>query len=96
MKQPEHLSQCYDILYTFGGQLNDLRIRAILANYTAIEKPGDYPVEIKQIVYDGSLKLGAWVYCDPGTGEFEWVYIVGGDEVNRQMIAQAASQGVAA
>ena len=92
MKAPQKLSQAYDILYTLGGELDDERVRLILENYNAIEEPGDYPTEIKAICYDGSLRLGAWVYCDPGNGEFAWVYIAAGDDVNRRMIAMAASE----
>lgn len=94
MRKPDSLSQCYDVIYTLGGKLNRRRVQAIMDNYNELTQPDDQPTEIKQIVYDGSEKLGAWVYCDPGIGEFDWVYIVAGDEVNRQMVALAADKGV--
>jgi len=97
MKRPNHVSQAYDILYTQGGALSAHRIRAIIQNYNNADWPdwpeAEYPTEIKSIRYDGN-RFGAWVHCDPGTGEFEWLYIAAGDDVNRYMIALAASQPI--
>lgn len=91
MRHPAKLSQAYDILYTLGGELDRERIKAILDNYNSADWNGEYPTEIRAISYDGN-KWGAWVNCDPGTGEFAWLYIAAGDDVNRQMIVLAASE----
>lgn len=88
---PPPISMAYDVLFTLGGTLNRSRIEAILANYNSANYPGEYPTQIRKIEYDGSLRLGAWVNCDRGDGEFDWLYIAAGDDVNRQMIALAAS-----
>lgn len=91
MTRPTHVSQAYDILYTIGGLLSRSRIRAILENYNGPDMEQINPTQIKSIWYDGN-RFGAWVHCSPGTDEFVWLYIAAGDDVNRQMIALAASQ----
>ncbi len=88
MRHPASLSAAYDILYTFGGELDPDRIAAILKNYNG------YETQIRAISFDGSLRLGAWVNCDRGDGEWGWLYIAAGDETNRAMIAQAATEAV--
>lgn len=86
-----HISQAYDILYTLGGTLSARRVRGILENYNGPDMEEIHPTQIKSIRYDGN-RFGAWVHCSPGTDEFVWIYIAAGDEVNRQMIALAASK----
>lgn len=85
MRHPNHVSGAHDVLYVIGGgELDAERIQAIVDNY---EQRDD--VQIRQISYDGILHIGAWVNCDV-SGDWQWLYLAAGDDVNKQMIAQSA------
>lgn len=94
MRHPKHVSQAADILYVIGGgALDRERIQSIVDNYNWADLPEEQqePTQIRAISYDGSLRLGAWVNCDV-SGEWQWVYLAAGDEVNKQMIALEAGK----